>query len=190
MLPKIGGRIMRHILVEIFCRTCGYHTHIKSHTLVQPELEPHLRERILHSTMFTYTCPHCHENITYIHNFLYHDTKRNFLVYMSADHGAPDELSKQFPTAKMASVNHPDALQEMIRIWEDDLDEQVLIRIKANLKKQDPRVKAIRYHDEDRSSHTLWLQFLYEEGTMLKAIERSAYDQYCGRLKRGGKEYE
>ena len=45
---------MRHILVEITCRGCAYHTHVKSHTLVKPQLEPILKERILQGTMFTY----------------------------------------------------------------------------------------------------------------------------------------
>ena len=138
---------MRHILVEINCRQCGYHTHIKSHTLVKPELEPNLRERILQHAMFTYECPRCHTKTTFIHNFLYHDT------------------------------NH--RLAEIIRMREDALDDQVMIKIKQLLHRKDPKVLTIRYHDCDETSQTIWLTYTYSDTKIYKAITYQAYEQYA-----------
>ena len=73
---------MRHILVEIVCRNCNYHSHIKSHTLVNSQLEPELKERIVQGTMFRYQCPCCHTVIAFIHSFLYHDNEQKLLIGM------------------------------------------------------------------------------------------------------------
>lgn len=168
---------MRHILVEIICRQCGYHTHIKSHTLIQPDLEPKERERILSERMFTFICPICHERITYIHNFLYHDPKRHFLAYMSVDGKAPKELKEQFPMSELVCVRSPKVLQEVIRMSEDGMDHVLMAQIKESLLKKDASAKAVYYHDYDPLSNTIWLDFVYENETISKAIERSAYDR-------------
>lgn len=170
---------MRHILVEINCRQCGYHTHIKSHTLVKPELEPNLRERILQHAMFTYECPRCHTKTTFIHNFLYHDTNHRFLVYMSSDHNVPASLRQQFPDQPLCVVCDPDDLAEIIRMREDALDDQVMIKIKQLLHRKDPKVLTIRYHDCDETSQTIWLTYTYSDTKIYKAITYQTYEQYA-----------
>lgn len=169
---------MRHILVEIYCCQCGYHTHIKSHTLVKPELEPNLRKRILHHTMFTFECPHCHFKTTFVHNFLYHDTARGFLIFMSKDSDAPESLHKQFPDQALIQVNDPVELAEKIRIREDGLDDRIMAQIKEILRKQDPEVVAIRYHDRDETSKTIWLEYIYADNSAYKAIADQVYEHY------------
>lgn len=169
---------MRHILVEINCRQCGYHTHIKSHTLVKPELEPNLRERILHHTMFTYKCPCCHYQTTFVHNFLYHDADRRFLVYMSRDGDAPSSLRKQFPDQTLRQVSDPQDLAEVIKIREDGLDDRIMARIKTLLYKKDGDVDTIRYHDFDLASQTVWLEYTYRDHGTYKAIAAQTYEQF------------
>ncbi len=168
---------MRHILVEIVCRQCGYHTHIKSHTLIQPDLEPKERERILSGRMFAFTCPICHEQITYIHNFLYHDPKRRFLAYMSVDGKAPQELRDQFSASDLICVRSPQALREAILMSEDGIDHALMAQIKSVLMKKDASAEAIYYHDYDPLSNTIWLDFVYENETIGKAIDRNHYDR-------------
>ena len=176
----MGGIRLRHILVEIVCRQCGYHTHIKSHTLILPDLEPRQREQILNDTMFTFTCPSCQNKLHFLHNFLYHDPKRHFLAYMSSQGEAPHELKEQFPHALLVQVHDPLELKEAILISEDDLDHTLMQKIKALLKQKDPDVLHIRYHDYDADSETIWLDYHYNQATICKAIARSTYE----RLKR------
>lgn len=179
MLPKVRGVTTRHILVEIYCRQCAYHTHIKSHMLVKPELEPNLRERILHNTFFTYECPRCHAKITFIHNFLYHDANRRFLIYMSNETSIPLSIQNQFPDQPLRLVHHPDDLAEIIRMREDQLDDQVMAEIKRLLHQKDPEVQSIRYHDRDQTTHTLWLEYNYAHTSTYKAISEQTYEAFC-----------
>lgn len=146
--------------------------------LVKPELEPNLRDRILHHTMFTYECPRCHAQITFIHNFLYHDAERCFLVYMSSAEKIPDALRKQFPDQPLRLVHHPDDLAEIIRMREDQLDDQVMIKIKQLLHQKDPEAKTIRYHDRDDASQTIWLKYTYANTSAYKAIAYQVYERY------------
>ncbi len=176
---------MRHILVEIHCRSCGYHTHIKSHTLVQPQLEPILRERILKQRMFTYECPRCHAKIDFIHSFLYHDSKRQFLIYMNAEQTMPEALREQFPTARLCSVSNPRQLSECIALYEDELETEVIAVIKRKIQAQDKEIKTITYHDKDIGNQMLWFTCTYENHTEYKAIAYSAYEQIKQTQKKG-----
>ncbi len=177
---------MRHILVEIVCPKCNHHTHIKSHTWIQPELEPKEKERILHETMFTYTCPHCDEPITFIHNFLYHDPSRRFLIYMNSDRRVSDDLEAQFPTYTRITVSDPKQLKEAISLQEDGFDHDIMKQIKTQLMKQDKAVKNIRYHDYDADSDTIWLEYEYAQETICKAIARHVYDRFMQKTQAKG----
>lgn len=167
---------MRNILVEILCPKCFYHTHIKSHTLALPEIEPKLRERILQDRMFSYECPRCHEQITFIHDFLYHDVNRHRMIYMSKEFTELSRLQEQFPQSSMYCVDHPRSLHEKIQILEDGFDDEVICLIKDKLTKQDRLVKDIWYHDYDCESETIWFLYIYEDQEVVKAIERQTYE--------------
>lgn len=177
---------MRNILVEIICRKCYYHTHIKSHTLVQPAMEPQLRKRILQERMFTYACPRCHEPITFIHNFLYHDVPHRFMVYMSTEERDLQDLREQFPDYMIRSVQTPSQLKEMIQMLEDGWDDRCLTFIQQKLKSKDPLVLDIHYHDKDDESETIWFMFQYEEEQILKAISFHVYDRFYQQLQKEG----
>lgn len=169
---------MRNILVELVCRNCCYHTHIKSHTLIQPALEPALRFKILQGNLFTYECPRCHEKITFIHNCLYHDVPHHFMIYMSQEARDLSELQEQFPTFTLRHVSTPEELKETIRILEDGLNDRCIMHIKEVLMRQDPKVKQILYHDQDEESETIWLNFIYDEEEVLKAITKEGYEKF------------
>lgn len=168
---------LRNILVEILCPNCFYHTHIKSHTLALPEMEPKLRERILADCMFTYECPRCHKPITFIHDFLYRDVPHSFMVYMSTEQTELPKLKEQFPESLIRCVASPDQLKEMILMLEDGLDDHTIEVIKELLKNKDSMVKQIHYHDYDRESETIWFTYLYEMQEECKAIEKTIYDR-------------
>lgn len=177
---------MRNILVEILCRSCNYHTHIKSHTFVQPALEPLLRQRILENQMFTYTCPRCHEKITFIHNFLYHDVSHQFMIYMGRERRDLSQFKEQFPHFIIRYVAHPDQLRDKIKILEDGLDDQVITSIKHRLMEKDHHVQAIYYHDLDTASSTIWFEFYYTDRQVLKAVTQSVYDRFAQSVHREG----
>lgn len=176
---------MRHILVEIHCRSCGYHTHIKSHTLVQPQLEPLLRERILQQRMFTYECPCCHTKIGFIHSFLYHDRERQFLIYMNAKQAMPEALREQFPSARFCVVSNPQQLSECILLYEDELEIEAITVIKQKIQAQDKKITAITYHDKDKLNHMLWFTCTYQDHREYKAVAYSAYEQIKQKQKKG-----
>lgn len=169
---------MRNILVEINCPTCGYHKHIKSHTLVLPELEPELRKRILAHTMFTYRCPRCAQKIIFLHNFIYHDKAHHFLIYMGEDDHNLDDFQQQFPDTIIRHVDSPSQLEEKIRIFEDGFDDRILSILTLQLKRKYPDTLQILYHDVDRESHSLWFTFRKAEGDEIKGIDMDIYHTY------------
>lgn len=166
---------MRNTLVEIFCRKCLYHMHVKSHSFIKSDLEPNLRKNILDERMFTFICPHCHEELTFIHPCLYHDAEHHFLVYMNDEPKDISELREQFPTSKIRMVSNPKQLKEMIMMLEDELNDQIMRKIKTQLKRQDPSVNEIYYYDYDRESKTIWFIFQYKEKQCYKAIQENVY---------------
>ncbi|MCI9293073.1 MAG: hypothetical protein HFF02_07250 [Erysipelotrichaceae bacterium] len=166
---------MRNTLVEIYCRKCLYHTHVKSHSFIKPDLEPRLRQKILEERMFTFVCPICHEEVTFIHPCLYHDTKYHFIIYMGDETKDTSALEKQFPTSKIRIVSNPKQLKEMILMLEDGFDDQILHAIKQRLKRQDVHVQEIYYHDYDSFSKTIWFCFQYKDDFNFKAIHENVY---------------
>lgn len=168
---------MRHILVEIICRSCGYHTHVKSHTLVKPQLEPLLKERIMQGTMFVYECPYCHTSISYIHGFLYHDSERKLLVGMDLKEKTISALKEQLPDSRLFLVTNPQQLSETIKITEDQLLPDIIARLKALLYKQDPAIQTIQYHDFDDENNMLWFTCKYDQREQYKAVAYTAYKQ-------------
>lgn len=171
---------MRNILVEITCKHCFYHTHIKSHMQVMVEFEPSLRQRILDNTMFTYCCPRCGKHILFLHNFLYCDTNHRFLIYLSEEKKDLYDLQAQFPTSYICQVYHPDELIEKIRILEDHLNDQVIEAIKERLKQREHEIVDIQYHDVDED--TLWFWYTYKDTQEMKGI---TYDTYQKMMEKG-----
>lgn len=168
---------MRHILVEIICRSCGYHTHVKSHTLVKPQLEPLLKERILQGTMFVYECPRCYTSISYIHGFLYHDSERKLLIGMDLKEKTISALKEQLPDSCLFLVTNPQQLRETIKITEDQLLPDLIAQLKAQLYKQDSAIQTIQYHDFDDENNMLWFTCKYDQGEQYKAVAYTAYEQ-------------
>ena len=169
---------MKNILVEITCRNCYYHTHIKSHTLVMPDFETTLRERILKHEMFSYTCPRCGKQILFLHPFLYQDKQHQFLLFMSSEKKDLQELQERFPTYTVRLLHSAEALAERIRILEDGLDDRIVMIVKVLLKQKYPRCEQISYHDYDRDSASIWLEFEKAEERNIKGIEYLIYEQY------------
>lgn len=168
---------MRNILVEITCPKCGYHKHVKSHTLVLPEMEPELRKRILRNTMFSFQCPCCRQEIMYLHNFLYHDKKHQFLIYMGEDGSCLPELREQFPQAILRHVQTPAQLIEKIRILEDGMDDRIIAFLKLQLKRKYPSAQ-IQYQDIDICSSSIWFTFKEGENKEAKGIDMDIYTSY------------
>lgn len=177
---------MRHILVEIICRNRAYHTHIKSHTLVNPQLEPLLKERIQQGTMFTYECPNCHTAISFIHSFLYHDSEHKLLIGMDLKEKAITALNEQHPDSHLYLVNNPAQLSETIKITGDELILDVVLQLKHELQKQDNSILEISYHDFDKENQMLWFTCKYKQYEQFKAIAYDTYKQMKQRFRKEG----
>lgn len=168
---------MRHILAEIICRNCNYHTYIKSHTLVKPQLEPELTKRILQGNMFTYECPRCHTMISFIHSFLYHDNECKLLIGMDLKDQTIAALKEQLPDSDLYLVDDPIQLSETIRITKDHFCIDVIQQVKYQLCKQDKNIQKISYFDFDRTNQMLWFTCKYQQYEQYKAVSYSAYQK-------------
>ena len=168
---------MRHILVEITCRCCAYHTDVKSHTLLKPQLEPTLKDRILQGTMFTYECPRCHSIVSFIHSFLYHDSERRLLIAMALSDKTINTLREQLPDSQLYTVKNPQQLSEAVKAAEDRLAIESIELLKKQLKKQDNEIQEVIYHDYDYENQMLWFTCRYKNHEEYKAVPYTAYEQ-------------
>lgn len=149
---------MKNILVEINCKTCLFHTHLKSDTMILPELEPELKQKLMQEAFFNFTCPCCGKPIQFIHPFLYHDKYHKFMIFMNTEHKQINELQLRYPSTAICYVHKPSEIKERILIMEDGYDDEVVMVIKQRVLKKYPRIEHMFYRDSEHE--TLWFDVI------------------------------
>lgn len=131
----------RFSIQEITCPKCSYKGEFKMYDSANVSLDPELREKVLSGEIFRWACPKCGENITILHNLLYHDMKNDFQVYFSPNDCAElnktlNGLMEKMPGARktIRSVESLNALNEKILIFEEGLNDIAIELIKALIK--------------------------------------------------------
>lgn len=126
---------------KITCPKCSYKGELKMFDSANVSLNHELREKVLSGDIFRWTCPKCGENITILHNLLYHDMKNEFQVYYSPNDCAElnktmNSLLKKMPGARktIRTVESLNALREKILIFEEGLNDIAIELIKALIK--------------------------------------------------------
>lgn len=67
--------------IEVKCPYCG---NVHRYTIwqsVNVDLDPSLKEKILKGDLFKYRCPSCDKDMTLFYGTLYHDMRRQFMIY-------------------------------------------------------------------------------------------------------------
>ena len=66
---------------QIPCPSCGHTGEFTRWDSINVDLDPDMREKAKCGAIFTWTCPHCGETFTVPYATLYHDMKRNLMIY-------------------------------------------------------------------------------------------------------------
>ena len=66
---------------QIPCPSCGHTDEFTRWDSINVDLNPDMRDKAVSGQIFRWTCPHCGETFTVPYATLYHDMKRDFMVW-------------------------------------------------------------------------------------------------------------
>ena len=66
---------------QIPCPNCGHTGEFQRWDSINVDLNPDMREEAISGRIFQWTCPHCGKSFTVPYATLYHDMKRDFMVW-------------------------------------------------------------------------------------------------------------
>lgn len=175
---------MKSILVALVCKQCMYKTHKKSETLIMPDFEPNLRDELIEGSFFKKKCPCCGNTIEFVHPVLYVDKEHKFILMIKPQCDYKDDdhsLFKDYVFSKKRYISKTDDVKEKIQVLETMLDDRVIEILKVKLllraKHRKQHVQAIRYHDVDKESKTIWFDILADDEHNLLAVTMQSYEQ-------------
>jgi len=127
---------------KINCNKCSIEFEAPLYSSVNATENPELREQILSNTFFIKKCPKCGHTIQILHDLLYHDMDRKFMVWMKIPEGnsiafemfALEGLTKMLQNYRLRVVTYPYFLVEKIHVFENDLDDRIVELYKFMLK--------------------------------------------------------
>ena len=124
------------------CPKCGKESDFTMYESVNVDLNSKLKEKVLSGDFFSWTCPHCQQKYQIHYDFLYHDMKRDFMIYY-APNGCEDinktvndmlTRLKGMRNTTYRSVDSYNRLLEKIRIFEANLNDIVIEFAKVLMK--------------------------------------------------------
>ena len=123
----------RDVKKMVLCPVCDKETPTQLWPNINASQSPQLRAAILSGALFTFQCSHCHAQRPLAYPCLYHDQKRQFMVYLIPGNEqavipdeayAPQELDLSLLRRRV--VNDENDLKEKILIFEADLDDRAV----------------------------------------------------------------
>lgn len=115
---------------KYICSHCGKESEFTMYESVNVDLNNKLKEKLLSSEFFSLAYPHCRQRYQIHYNFLYHDKKRNFMIYYSPNgckeiNKTVNDILTRFKgmqNTKYRSVDNYNGLLEKIRVFEANLN--------------------------------------------------------------------
>lgn len=178
---------MKSILVGITCNHCMYQTHKRSETLVMSDFEPQLREQLLNNMYFQMRCPQCGNLLYFQHPFCYVDKKHQFVILMKskADITEKDlQLFNDRPNMRKRLVFHFEEIAEKIRIFENELDDRIIEKIKRSLYQRYKNARVIEFYDMDKQSDTIWFRIIDDESEEMVCVLLDSYRNLYQKLEK------
>lgn len=98
-------------------------------TIINPNVEKNLKQRILNDEFFTETCPKCQNKIRYIYPCIYADKQKKLILFMKKYVELHDE------TCHKRVVHSIEKFKEKILIYDAGLDDRAIDILALNLRK-------------------------------------------------------
>lgn len=125
--------------VEFHCPFCKAHNRAEMWLRIEAAEDPALVQQAMDGALFTHTCWSCKEAATFDHALLFVDTARRvwFLNQPPSDplaeHLAPAEMDNPPNDFQLRRVSNTNAFQELLRVWQDGLDDGAMLLLKHML---------------------------------------------------------
>jgi hypothetical protein len=129
---------------KICCPKCQKESIFKIWQSINVQLDPELKEQILNSEVFVFTCPECNERTFVNYSFLYHDMDKKLMIYLLPDNRKTIEDTAAFVRETVDSelaglaegysvriVTSVRELQEKINIFDAGYDDRVIELMKV-----------------------------------------------------------
>lgn len=180
------------------CPKCHKESDFIMYESVNVSLDPSLREKVLTGELFQWTCPECGETFTVMYDFLYHDMKKQFMIYFSPNgcesiNSQTNEMLEKFKGMRGSTYRSTDdfnRLKEKIFILENDLNDIAIefgkVLIKFDKESKVPVESELYFESivpgdgEKGNGVLLFRQFLDDkpqEGMVI--LPKEGYDQYA-----------
>lgn len=124
---------------EIACQYCDTINNVKVWDSVNVTVDPELKKQVFDGTLSGFTCSNCGKKTRVVHDYLYHDMDKQFMIYLvhkenqKATMNQVDLLQKlMFSSKTLRTVENQLQLIEKINIFENGLDDYVIEFLKIN----------------------------------------------------------
>ncbi len=119
---------MKQVWSKITCLNCQTEIIKVKETYLNPNVDKTLKKRILNDEYFYEICPQCHQVVKSLYPCIYKDAQKKLIIYLKEKTAAE---AKGYHQRYVSSV---DDFKELIRIYEDGLDDRKVLILKRRLK--------------------------------------------------------
>lgn len=136
------NNVMRQVWNKLTCLYCKNEIIQIADTILNPNIDKDLKQKILNDTWMVTKCPRCHNKVKSIYPCIYKDNSKKLIVHVKKKFEVQEEgYTQRF-------VNSREAFIELIRIWEDNMDDQKIMYIKSKLKENNKLIEYVACDDE------------------------------------------
>jgi transcription elongation factor Elf1 len=168
----------------VTCDACGKPFEIRFWPILNAQEEPKLKRKVLDTTLFVQTCPHCGKKYAVPYSMTYSDPKKKLLVTMAVGEKEYQETLKQNAAGDMYAlmmrsinaegelrlVRTPSELAEKAAVKECHYDDRIMELLKYHLKEKlnanAQHVVTLSFHLEGKEPYFACLQEDGKTGTV------------------------
>lgn len=188
------------VILHGSCPSCNKHVDIHYYESVNVNEDPSLKIKILDSSFFRQSCPHCHRQIPVVAPVLYHDPEAALMLYMipvgyerstaklSQLLGVLLQQEKEHASHyRTRTVSSPDKLIEKIHIFNDGLNDSAVELVKLTCLKQYSadlgKVRSMVYRSADEQQPARILFAREKDAAPASVVfSQSLYEYYLSKL--------
>jgi hypothetical protein len=197
----------RTVIRSVLCPKCNTLVRTKMWIGVNIDFDPKLKDKIVDESLFAWRCPKCSYKTDLLYPFLYHDMKRELMIYMipkvKYDNVTDSKSIEIYPKLNLLTkrlVPDLNTLKEKMLIFDNGLDDMSMEVTKLAIArvvegKLKAKVKNGYFCTLDKNTHHLGFIFFLNknnephfQSARIKAYEKSAsmVSDYCEFNKRKG----
>lgn len=159
---------MKQTWNRLTCLNCHEILIQVSDMILNPNVDTGLKRKILNDEWLVAVCPNCHEKVKSIAPCIYKDNKKKVLIHVKKVFEVHEDHYRQ------RLVNTREAFRELVKIYEDNVDDLTVLKVKNILRKTHQNVFYVESDEE---------YFIFECDGLIKMVKRfSSNEQDDGEI--------